>query len=80
MLQTQSSVYFAVSTMYSVVEFPDETVEIVAQTWVNERDLTVSWPPYKQPQRYTKAVLRAEDPQPSWQIYQIVRVMGKFGK
>ena len=65
---------------YSAVEFSDKMVEIVASNWPTEDNSLVYWPPFKHSNKFNRAVINCSDPQPSWEKYAIVRVMGSTGK
>lgn len=65
--------------MYSIVEFPDNTVGIVSNTWVNEEVSMTLWPPYTDPNKFRMALRMHEMPGSTWTTH-IIKVLATAGK
>jgi len=69
--------------MWDIVEFDDNTVQIVPDCWVSSDQKTCYWPPnglFKSNKDYIKDVKKCVSPSITWSIYNVLIVLGKYGK
>jgi len=69
--------------MWDFVEFDDNTVQIVPDCWVSSDQKTCYWPPnglFKSNKDYIKDVKKCVSPAITWSIYNVLIVLGKYGK
>lgn len=57
--------------MYSIVEFPDNSVGIVSNTWLNDDVSMTLWPPYADPSKFRMVLLMHEVPGTTWTMHEI---------
>lgn len=69
--------------MWNIVEFDDNTVQIVPNCWVSSDQKTCYWPPnglFKSDKNFLKEVKKCVSPSINWSIYNVSLVLGKYGK
>lgn len=69
---------FCLKMSYAVVEFDDETVDVIPSSWLLN-DTTCYWPPYRA-LRLTSAIKKREEPQETWSkcVLRVIRYYGLY--
>lgn len=66
--------------MYKVVEFEDNAVGIVKESWLTPRKKECLWPPHKISSKFNKCLVSQDLPDENWPIYAVKRIMYETGK
>lgn len=69
--------------MWNIVEFDDNTVQIVPDCWVSSDQKTCYWPPsglFITNKNYLKEVKKCVLPSINWSVYNVHLILGKYGK
>lgn len=66
--------------MYYVIEFEDNALGIVRDSWMTPRKKECLWPPYKIASKFNKCLLSQDPPDENWPLYGIKRIMYETGE
>lgn len=69
--------------MWCVCEFDDDddenSLEIVPDSWINKKEMSTLWPPYRTDRKNMLAIENRENPNSTWKTSKIVRIHAEAG-